>query len=397
MASEFDILAINARAKRDVLAGHTVINGCVGTLRDDDHTLLTFTEVKKALQDSAYSYLDYSPLLGIEKFKVGVTTWLFNEEADKILKQDNYFFAATMGGTGAIFSCFKYMKNCDAPLIIPDIIWPNYFGITRGIGNDVYKFEIIKNGKFNFAGLEENIVEILKTRTHLMIAINDPCENPIGYCFSDEEYKKLFSLLEKYNKDGNTVDLLLDIAYIDYAERRPYFFNFINKKHNYSIYLAYSASKSLGVYGIRCGALLCFASSKDEALKLKDQIETITRGTVSAPNHQAIGPVSEVLTNPAACDHIRKEIHYYYNILTNREAKMKDALKEFGIKYLPYEAGFFVTIIVKKDAYEICHELMNEHIFLSPLRKDLIRVGICSLNEAEIHTIIERISTLQKE
>lgn len=195
MSLKFDILMINTKAKEDALAGNKVINGCVGTLRDDDHNLLTFTEVKKVLKNSACSYLDYAPVTGYKSFKEGTVKWLF-ERPEEILNSKLFSFGATMGGTGALATCFRIAADEKSILIFGDVVWPNYHTIAEKAGVETAIFEIIKNNKFNFEGLEETIQSSLNKANKVVILINDPCENPIGYSFSSNETKKLFELLE---------------------------------------------------------------------------------------------------------------------------------------------------------------------------------------------------------
>lgn len=394
MSLKFDILMINTKAKEDALAGNKVINGCVGTLRDDDHNLLTFTEVKKVLKDLACSYLDYAPVVGYKSFKEGVVKWLF-DRPEEILNSKLFSFGATMGGTGALATAFKIAADEDAILIFGDVVWPNYVTIAEKAGVKTERFEVIKDDKFNFESLEKAIQKTLEKSKKVVVLINDPCENPIGYSFTSEENSKLFKLLEKYNKDSNKVDLILDIAYVDYAKSHLESLDYAYKKNNFNMYLTFSGSKSFGIYGIRCGALLAFSNSEENAKNIQGQIAAYSRGTISSPNGQAIGPLGEIMNNPESKKNINEEIRLYRDILISRGKCIVENLNKYNIDFLPYHDGFYITLKTKKSAYEICEKLFEKHIYLAPISDHYIRVAICSVSCEEIEKIVKEISIIE--
>ena len=396
MSLKFDILMINTKAKEDAMNGNKVINGCVGTLRDDEHNLLTFTDVKNVLKKSACSYLDYAPVVGYKSFKEGVVKWLF-EKPEEILNSKLFSFGATMGGTGALATSFKIAADEKATLIFGDVVWPNYVTIAEKAAVETARFQLIKDDKFNFEALEKAIKLALNKTEKVFILINDPCENPTGYSFTSEETKRLFDLLEKYNRDSNKLDLILDIAYVDYAKSRMEGLDYCYKKNNFNIYLTFSGSKSFGIYGIRCGALLSFSKNEEIAKDIQSQIAAYSRGTISSPNGQAIGPLSEVLNDINAKKNICKEIRLYRDILNSRGKCIVENLNKYGIGYLPYHEGFYITLKTKKNAAEICEKLFEKHIYLAPISDNYIRVAICSVSCDEIREIVKEIAKIETE
>ena len=396
MSLKFDILVINSKAKEDASKGNTVINGCVGTLRDDNHNLLTFTEVKKVLKDYACSYLDYAPVVGYKSFKEGVVKWLF-KDPQNILDSKLFSFGATMGGTGALATVFKIAADENSTLIFGDVVWPNYVTIAEKACVKTERFEIIKDNKFNFEGLEKIIDLALIKSKKVFLLLNDPCENPIGYTFSDEENKKLYNLISKYNENENKLDLIMDIAYVDYANSHLKSLDFIYEKNNFNLFFVFSGSKSFGIYGIRCGALLAFAKNEESAKSIQDQISAYSRGTISSPNAQAIGPLSIVLNDTESKKNIYEEIRVYRDILNSRGNCIKEKLGEKNIDYLPYCDGFYITLKTKKNAYEVCEKLFERHIYLSPISDHCIRVAICSVSCLEITKIVEEIANIEAE
>jgi len=387
MKISFDILDIGSRAKDDAKKGNIVINGCVGTFKDDLHNLITFPSVNKYLTENALNFLDYAPIFGSLEYRNSVLKWVFNEDYEEISKNNDIFVAATIGGTGAIFSIFKEYAEENGGLVISNICWPNYFTISKECNLKTFVYPLFLNKTFNMTGLEEAIKEGLKTKDKLIILINDPCQNPTGLSLTEEEYRTLFSLVKKYNTFNKDVDLLFDIAYFDYSEKKPILLEYLKSKSDFNIYIAFSASKSFGIYGLRCGALIYLAPTKERLDVVKDEIESISRGTISSPNNDATSTLAKLFSDSKAVAEMRSRLIDEKRFLKNRAIKALSILRDDKIDYLPYNDGFFITIITKTDAYALALKLEAMHIYLAPISSGLIRIAICSLSVSEFRII----------
>ena len=395
MVSKYDILEIGSRAKKDAQKGNTIINGCVGTFRDDNHKLIAFPMVIRSLQIYSTNYLEYAPVLGTKMFGDGVLKWVFGETYEHIKNNQELFVGATMGGTGAVYSAFKYFSKKNGTVILPDICWPNYFTIANESNVKTLVYPLFDNGVFNFDGLKKAIENALITNNEVLIVINDPCENPTGYSFTSKEYEKLFSLLKAFNIEKKNVDVLFDIAYLDYSNKRPILFDLVRNSYDFDIYFAFSASKSFSVYGIRCGALICFAKSIDEYLNIVNAIGTISRGSISCPNNEAIGTFAKLLNDNDSCKEISNELINQRQFLSFRATKAKEMLIANKIEFLPYYNGFFITIITKKDAYALCDLLERMHIYLVPISKTYVRIALCALTTQEMELVVHAIHNFE--
>lgn len=100
----------------------------------------------------------------------------------------------------------------------------------------------------------------------VLAIINDPCHNPTGYSLTNEEWKKLIAAINQLSKKGPFV-LLDDIAYIDYSYNldtcRNYMANFNDIGEDVMIIVAFSSSKTLTSYGLRCGAAVVLAKREE--------------------------------------------------------------------------------------------------------------------------------------
>jgi len=397
MGLKYDILAINARCKIDAANGNKVINGCVGTYRNDKHQLVGFDTVKKNLKDFSSMFLDYSPIFGTKKYQDGILKWLFEDKYEDVSKKDNLFVAATLGGTGALYSVFKYLSKQNSVVLFSDICWPNYFSISDEAKIKYDTYPLFKNNEFNFEALAQKIDQYACMHQKVLVVINDPCQNPSGYSFVKEEYDKLFEIIEKINKVfPHKVEVLFDIAYYNYADGKPLLLDYLMNDYSYNIYVAFSCSKTFGVYGMRSGAIITFCYSAGEKDIFKESIEHITRGTFSCPNNDAIGVFGEILNDCYETEEIKKELLIEKHILVQRGIHALEIMKQYGIAYLPYHYGFFITISTKEDAYMLCEALEKEHIYVCPISDHLLRLAICSVTLEEVEIFTKFLSVLDK-
>src|SRR5574344_1486427 len=351
MANKYDILEISERAKLDKANGNQVINGCVGTFKDDNHVLISFPSVKEYLVKYNTNYLDYSRVIGPASFLSGAKKWFFNKDYQEITENKHLFEAATIGGTGAVYDIFKYYSDSHGVTIIS--------ALTK-----VYK---------------------------VMMVINEPCQNPTGYSFSEEEYKTLFDLVNKYNRENKVVDLLFDIAYIDYSYTKPLLLNYLKKFYPFNIHLAFSCSKTFGIYGLRVGGLISFLKSVEEKTRLSDAIFDIARGSISSPNGGATNALSKLFDSDSAVEAMRLQLVEERNFLKSRALNALQIMNDNKIEYLPYSAGFFITIVTKINAYALEDNLEKMHLYVVPIAKNLVRIAICSLSVNEISLIAKAI------
>lgn len=375
----YDILSVSDRAKKDLANGNNIINGSIGVLLDENKNIVSFEEINKIIKKNLEKYLDYSTMLGREDFNEGILSWIFEDKLDYLKSKNNLVVAATSGGTDAIFTLFSILKKSHTALL-PDIHWPNYDQIAKQAGINLKAFSRFKNNNsFNFDDLEKTILNI---EGKILLSINDPCHNPTGYCLSDEEYIKLFELVNKYE---NKIDLFLDIAYIDYSSRKAQIISFISKNNlKNNLYLAISCSKSFGFYGLRLGALCLI--SKGETNEIKNNIKATIRGTISSANNVAMGSLAEFFNNKNDKESVKTKILIEGNRVNKIGKSLYEILSKKGFEVLPYKEGFFLTFKMK-NAKEFLKKLEEKHIYFTLSDEETIRIAICSLSIEDLKVI----------
>jgi len=91
----------------------------------------------------------------------------------------------------------------------------------------------------------------------------------------------------------------------------------------------------------------------------------------------------------------RQEKERYQDLLTNRFNLFKEEADACGVKYYPYQAGFFVALACRNNEVRDClHKaLINEHIYLVTVEKGL-RLAICGLPLKKIKGLANKIKEI---
>ena len=100
-------------------------------------------------------------------------------------------------------------------LLLPNYMWENYltYGIEMGFESDTYHL-FNEKGLFDIDYLIKKIDILKKKQNRITILINDPCENPTGFCMRDEDYDALINISR--NNPNNSFVYLMDVAYFDF-------------------------------------------------------------------------------------------------------------------------------------------------------------------------------------
>lgn len=386
---KYDILSIQERAVAKQHQGHKVINGCAGMLFDDDKKLCGFNEVNQKIKDNFTDFLAYPAVLGPKEYRDGVLKWLFDEQVDKLEELYAIAFSVTLGGTGALSMLFHQTAAKGGIALFSNIRWPNYDTIAKEnyLNFDLYNF--IKNGCLDINDISAKISGLLVEHQHIILIINDPCHNPLGYCMSDEDYKGLFDLLSKFN---GKVSLVLDIAYIDYDPLEQYYKKYIlNMNNSFPIHLIFSCSKSFGLYGLRLGALISLLPKDSDLNSHLEEMRAYARGTYSCANNGAIGPMSIFFHDEISKKTVREKLSYESSRLKVIGSELVKILDDLNIKHYPYKGGFYLTFEAD-DSIHYCQMLENKDIYFAPIDDKHIRIAVSGLNLLEIAEIKRRLT-----
>lgn len=397
-------IAKEVKEAEAVFGKDNVVNSTIGTFYGEDENLLVLETVNKTYRElipaNVFGYA--SGISGGPNFKKSAKKNVFGVYEDTF---DKSFIdvIATPGGTGAISSTIKGYMDPGQTVLLPSFMWESYKNIvaSHGLKSEIYS--LFDGDGFNIKDFSEKVLETVKVHKKVMAIINDPCQNPTGYCMSFEEWEAVVDVLKEAGKYGEVI-LLNDIAYIDFdfrgeVESRKYMTLFNGLPENILIVIAYSMSKSFTSYGLRAGAQVAISSSKAVIDEFDTMSSFLCRTTWSNISRGAMELLSEIYGNPELLEKTVAERQETVKLLEKRAEIFMTEAEKTGLTVCPFRSGFFVTVPVKENSAEIVADLKAKNIFVLPTLGGL-RIALCSVPCKKIgllpKAIVDSIAKFQK-
>jgi aromatic-amino-acid transaminase len=234
--------------------GERIIDGTVGVLLDDAGRLAVLPTVAAALDElPPLTWASYAPLAGEADF--------LNAVREKVYPPDLHTSAiavATPGATGAVSLAIAMGLEPGEALLTRSLHFASYVDLAAARGRRLTTFTAFgSTGRFDVAALARRLATLVARQSHLLIVLNDPCQNPTGYTMSRMEWDAVADVIEAVALQRPTT-LLLDAAYVDFAPPAwdPPYGVLARLAESADVLTAWSASKSFTAYGLRVGALL---------------------------------------------------------------------------------------------------------------------------------------------
>lgn len=274
------VFAIVDRAKKakEQFGDEAVVDATIGSLYDESGSLVALDTVFSSLKslDNGVLAKYAASFTGNPDFKKKVEEWVLDGNCS--LEKE---IIATPGGTGAVGMTVSECLEQGQTLIVPEIAWGSYNLMAQMQGVEVEKYELFEGDHFNLGSFKAVCEKVMKKQDRLVIIINDPCHNPTGYSLSRTEWEAIVEFLNACSKTHSIV-LLNDIAYIDYsykgADAKNYFSVFDSISDNIVVIVAFSLSKSMTSYGLRCGAAIIMAQKREAVEQVKTVFEKDAQG-----------------------------------------------------------------------------------------------------------------------
>lgn len=383
MPKEDKIFAISGKAKAMIAekGKDAVVNATIGSLLDDNGDLVVLSSVLEALEElKPTDYAEYAPIGGTPAFKEAVKRAAFGEN----FKTKRFTeVCATPGGTGGIRNTISNYSKPGDKVLTSDWFWAPYKTISQEIGRDLATYELFNaEGEFNIEGFAGKVSQLIKDQGQLVILLNTPAHNPTGYSLTEKDWDGVVGCLNKASENGK-IALFVDAAYIDFAGDEEEYRRFLPKLEelgdNVLPIIGYSASKTLTLYGMRCGAMICMAKTEDVAAEFKQVTEYSSRGSWSNCVRAGQTALAKIYDSPELMKRVGKEREKYRNMLIERGKTFEKVLREEGLENVPFDAGFF-TCIACDNPDAVSAELTKDGIFVVPLAKG-IRISVASISE----------------
>lgn len=370
--------------------GDLVTDATIGSLFDEDGNFVAFHSVF-----DHYDALDHrikgayaASFLGNPDFCRDVYNWVTQGTELSLA----HSVIATPGGSGAISSAITSFLDKGETIILPDIGWSSYELMAAQYNINFTHYQMFDGDRFNLASVKEALVSSMNTQGRAVLVINDPCHNPTGYSLTMEEWEELVRILNEVSARGPVI-LIDDIAYIDYAydgaHSRAYMNTFNQFSDNVMAVIAFSCSKALTSYGLRCGAAVILAQKQEAVREAEIVFEKTARAIWSNIPNAAMANFSWVVNENR--DAYLAEKQQYIDLLKQRSSLFLKEAEACGLPLYPYKEGFFITIKVDPAKTEAIHEaLMRDHIYTVTMPGG-IRVAVCSLPLRKTSGLAERI------
>lgn len=394
---EDKIFGISRRANEMIEERGTdaVVNATIGTLLDDDGDLMVLSSVDDTFMGlEPEEYAGYAPIGGIPAFRKAAVKAAFGKYEPK-----GYVEAvASPGGTGAIRNIISNYSCPGDKILTSDWHWSPYGTIASEIGRSVDTYQMFtEDRRYNAEGLCDKAKQLLESQDRLVIIINTPAHNPTGYALTNEDWERVVKLLS-YIPPEKRIALLIDTAYIDFAgdedKYREFFPILETLPANILPVMAYSMSKTFTIYGMRCGAAICLAPTKEIADEFRRVCEFSSRGSWSNCAKAGQSIIANIYENEDLLKKVTEERKEIREMLLKRGKAFEEEANRVGLEIVPFDAGFFVSIPCDNPD-EVSAKLEKEGIFLVPLAKGL-RVSVASIPEEKCRRIPVKILEAMK-
>ncbi len=290
------ILSLNEDFQRDPRP-HKV-NLSIGIYFDDQGRIPVLDSVRQAeaqmlAESGPKSYL---PIEGAAAARSGVQALLFGANHEAVTS-GRIATLQTVGSSGGLKVGADFLKRWfpDSQVWVSDPTWDNHRAMFEGAGLPVhsYPYYDAATGGLRFEAMLDTL-RGLPARS--VVLLHACCHNPTGVDLSREQWQALVPVLRER-------ELLpyLDLAYQGYGDGidDDAFAPRLLADAGLHFFIANSFSKSMSVYGERCGALSVVCADAAEAALVLGQMKATVRRNYSSPGIHAAGIVARVLADPA--------------------------------------------------------------------------------------------------
>jgi len=331
------ILSLNEAFGKDPRANK--INLSIGIYFDDAGKIpmlpsVRAAELKVVAEAGARPYL---PMEGAANFRTAVQHLLFGAE-HAALKSGRVVTIQTVGSSGGLKVGADFIKRYfpDSTILVSDPTWDNHRSVFEGSGLkvDVYPYYDASTGGLRFDAM---LAALSKAEKHSVVLLHACCHNPTGVDLTHAQWQQLLPVL----KERELIPFL-DLAYQGYGTsiEDDAFAVRLFADSGISFLVANSFSKSMSLYGERCGALSVVCPDAAQAVNVLGQLKANVRRNYSNPPMHGGQIVARVLTDPDLRSMWESEVV----VMRERIQAMRHRLHEIISAKLPNrDFGYFLT------------------------------------------------------
>jgi aromatic-amino-acid transaminase len=289
------ILSLNEDFQKDPRPNK--INLSIGIYFDDAGRIPVLESVKRAEAQvvAAGGAKPYLPIEGAANFRGAVQSLLFGAGHEAV-KSGRIATIQSVGSSGGLKVGADFIARWfpGSGVWVSDPTWDNHRSMFEGAGIAVqtYPYYDAATGGVRFADM---LAALRTLPARSIVLLHACCHNPTGVDLTRAQWDELIPLLKQRN-----LIAYLDLAYQGFGdgiEEDAYAVRALAAA-GLSFFVANSFSKSMSVYGERCGALSVVCPDAAQAALVLGQLKFTVRRNYSSPPIHGGQIVARVLTDP---------------------------------------------------------------------------------------------------
>ncbi|MDP1978237.1 amino acid aminotransferase [Undibacterium sp.] len=237
----------------------------------------------------------YLPMEGAANFRTAVQELLFGADS-AVVKAGSVVTIQAVGSSGGLKVGGDFIKRYfpTSTMLVSDPTWDNHKAVFEGCGLTVktYPYYDAATGGLRF----DAMIEALKAaEKKSIVLLHACCHNPTGVDLTQEQWQQLVPVLKE-----RELIAFLDLAYQGYGDgivEDAYAVRLLADQ-GLSFFVANSFSKSMSLYGERCGALSVVCPDAAQAVNVLGQMKATIRRNYSNPPLHGGQLVARVLSDP---------------------------------------------------------------------------------------------------
>jgi aromatic-amino-acid transaminase len=274
------------------------INLSIGIYFDDAGRIPVLESVRRAEAQvvAAGGPKPYLPIEGAANFRRAVQELLFGADHEAVTS-GRIATIQSVGSSGGLKVGADFIKRWfpGSGVWVSDPTWDNHRSMFEGAGIAVqtYPYYDAASGGVRFAAMKAAL-EALPSGS--IVLLHACCHNPTGVDLTRAQWDELIPVLK-----ARGLIPYLDLAYQGFGDGIPEDAHAVRAlaAAGLSFFVANSFSKSMSVYGERCGALSVVCPDARQAALVLGQLKFTVRRNYSSPPIHGGQIVATVLTDPA--------------------------------------------------------------------------------------------------
>jgi aromatic-amino-acid transaminase len=337
------ILSLNEDFQKDLRPGK--INLSIGIYFDDAGRIPVLDSVRRAEQEvvARNAPKPYLPIEGAANFRAAVQALLFGSGHEAIAS-GRVATIQSVGSSGGLKVGADFIARWlpGSEVWVSDPSWENHRSMFEGAGLAVHDYPYY-DGATGGLAFDAMCKALRGVPAKSIVLLHACCHNPTGVDLTPAQWDALVPILV----EGELVPYL-DLAYQGFGDgivEDAYALRALAGARDragrpFAFFVANSFSKSMSLYGERCGALSVACADAAEAINVLGQLKFTVRRNYSSPPIHGGQIVAAVLTEPA----LRRDWEAELAAMRERIKAMRHSLHSVLVAKVPgRDFGYFLS------------------------------------------------------